>query len=73
MEVGARLEALVDGSPYRAMSRSHRALLVFAISEEPGPDGETALHRLISAFHGMDRDELAVRRRRAAPVSRRRQ
>jgi hypothetical protein len=54
IEVGARLEALVDGGPYQAVSVVNGALLLFAVSEDPGPDGEAALHRLISAFHGME-------------------
>lgn len=53
-EVGARLEALLDGDPYRAMSLVNGALLLVAICEEPGPEGDAALHRLISAFHGME-------------------
>jgi hypothetical protein len=51
-EVGDRLHELVDGGPYRAVSEVSGALLLFAVSEDPGERGERALDRLVRAFHG---------------------
>ena len=52
--VGDRLRELVDGGPYRAVSANNGALLLFAVSEAPGPAGELALDQLVGKFHGME-------------------
>jgi hypothetical protein len=53
-EAGARLTSLVDGGRYRAVSAVNGALLLFAVSEAPGPESESALRALVGAFHGME-------------------